>query len=69
MDTFPYDSWEEALADAGPYFTGGGGNSAIVLAVLGIILSVLCAAYYTQNEDKHLNEAASRLASKYRGDN
>ena len=84
MDTFPYDSWAEALAavenpdtgerlcqafyDACPgYFTfGPGGNTAsVVLAVLGIAVSVITALLVTVREDKLLNHAADRLADKY----
>lgn len=84
MNTFPYDSWDEALAavenpdtgerlcqafyDACPgYFTfGPGGNTAsVVLAVIGIAISVAAALLVTTREDKLLNHAADRLADKY----
>ncbi len=84
MNTFPYDSWADALAavenpetgerlceafyNACPgYFTWGpGGNTAsIVLAVLGIAVSVIAALLVTVREDKLLNHAADRLADKY----
>ena len=70
MNTFPYDSWEAALEAADGttgYFTWGpGGNTAsIVLAVLGIAVSVISAILVTTREDKLLNHAADRLADKY----
>ena len=84
MNTFPYDSWEEALAavenpDTGErlceafynacpgYFTfGPGGNTAsVVLALMGIAISVGAALLITMREDKLLNHAADRLAEKY----
>jgi hypothetical protein len=70
MNTFPYDSWEAALEAADGttgYFTWGpGGNTAsVVLAILGIAISVIMAVMITAREDKLLNEAADRLADKY----
>jgi hypothetical protein len=70
MNTFPYDSWEAALEAADGttgYFTWGpGGNAAsIVLAIIGIAISVATALLVTTREDKLLNHAADRLAEKY----
>jgi hypothetical protein len=70
MNTFPYDSWEAALEAADGttgYFTWGpGGNTAsVVLAILGIAVSVISAILVTTREDKLLNHAADRLADKY----
>ncbi|MCY4423069.1 MAG: hypothetical protein OXC06_08375 [Acidimicrobiaceae bacterium] len=70
MNTFPYDSWEAALEAADGttgYFTWGpGGNTAsVVLAIIGIAISVLMAVMITAREDKLLNAAADRLADKY----
>ena len=84
MNTFPYDSWDDALRavenpDTGErlceafynacpgYFTfGPGGNTAsVVLAVIGIAVSVVAALLVTTREDKLLNHAADRLADKY----
>ena len=70
MNTFPYDSWEAALEAADGttgYFTWGpGGNTAsVVLAIIGIAVSVIMAVMITAREDKLLNEAADRLADKY----
>ncbi len=70
MNTFPYDSWEAALEAADGttgYFTWGpGGNTAsVVLAIIGIAVSVIMAVMITAREDKLLNDAADRLADKY----
>ena len=70
MNSFPFDSWEQGVELAGPYFTWaegpvfGGGPSA-VLAILGIAVSVISALLVTVREDKLLNHAADRLADKY----
>ena len=74
MNTFPYDSWEAALEAADGttgYFTWGpGGNTAsVVLAIIGIAISVIAAVVITAREDKILNEAADRLADKYNSEN
>ena len=70
MNTFPYDSWEAALEAADGttgYFTWGpGGNTAsVVLAIIGIAVSVIMAVMITAREDKLLNDAADKLADKY----
>lgn len=70
MNTFPYDSWEAALEAADGttgYFTWGpGGNTAsVVLAILGIAVSVIMAVMITARENKLLNDAADTLADKY----
>ncbi len=70
MNTFPYDSWEaafEAANGTNGYFTWGpGGNTAsVVLAILGIAISVAMAVMVTRRENDLLNEAADRLAHKY----
>ena len=70
MNTFPYDSWEAALEAADGttgYFTWGpGGNTAsVVLALIGITISVVSAVLITVREDRLLNHAADRLADKY----
>ncbi len=70
MNTFPYESWEAALEAADGttgYFTWGpGGNTAsVILALLGIAVSVISAILVTTREDKLLNHAADRLADKY----
>lgn len=70
MNTFPYDSWEAAIEAADGttgYFTWGpGGNTAsVVLALIGIAVSVVAAMLVTVREDKLLNHAADKLADKY----
>lgn len=70
MNTFPYDSWEQAIEMADGttgYFTWGpGGNTgSVVLAILGIAVSVIAGLIITAREDKLLNHAADRLADKY----
>ncbi len=70
MNTFPYDSWEEALeaADgASGYFTfGPGGNLAmVILTILAIALAVAWMGWLTMNETKHLNESADKVAQKW----
>ncbi len=70
MNTFPYDSWEAALEAADGttgYFTWGpGGNTgSVVLAILGIAVSVIMAVMITARENKILNDAAAELADKH----
>ena len=74
MNTFPYDSWEAALEAADGttgYFTWGpGGNTgSVVLAILGIAVSVISILMITSRENKLLDEAADRLADKYSSEN
>lgn len=69
MDTFPYESWDEAIAAAAEgdaaYFTFGVGTGLTILTILGILLSVAIGVYLVTNEARHLNHAADRLADKY----
>lgn len=73
MNTFPYDTWAEALeasaasGGADGYFTWGpGGNTAsFVLAFLGIALALLWSLWIIQYENKELSEAAHRLNDKW----
>lgn len=70
MNTFPYDSWEAALEAADGttgYFTWGpGGNTgSVVLAIIGIAVSVIMAGMITARENKILNDAAAKLADKH----
>lgn len=67
MNTFPYDSWEEALDAAGGYFTWGtGGNLAsVILSILGIVLSLVALIQITRREDADNRAAAERLAAKW----
>jgi hypothetical protein len=70
MNSFPYDSWEQGIEMAGAYFTWAegpnfGSGPSIILAILGIAVSVISAILVTTREDKLLNHAADRLADKY----
>ncbi len=66
MNSFPFDSWEEGIEMAGPYFTWADSEGiSILLAILGIAVSVISAILVTTREDKVLNHAADRLADKY----
>ena len=62
MDTFPFDSWEEAIADGGAFFTWAGSQGMInLLTVLGVAAFLVSLIYIIRNEDNHLNSAAARL--------
>lgn len=71
MDSFPYESWAEALeaaatGDAGYFTFGPGGNTAIViLTILGIVLALWWTVQVTMAENKNLNEQAKRLNKKW----
>lgn len=70
MDTFPYDSWDEAISAADGvqgYFTWGPGSNtaSYVLAFLGIALAVAWTVWIVTYENRHLNEAAGRLNEKW----
>lgn len=71
MDTFPYESWEEAIADAvesggaNGYFTWAQSDMSVVLALLGIALAAVWMLWLTRNETNHLNECAGRLNEKW----
>ncbi len=69
MNTFPYDSLDEAVEAAGGYATwveaSGTNNISVVLALLAIAVSVIAALLVTVREDKLLNHAADRLSDKY----
>ena len=73
MDTFPYETWDEAFEaavnDGAGYFTfGPGGNTATyVLTVLGFVTMIVILVSWIRFEDRKLNEHARRLSS--RGDN
>lgn len=72
MNTFPYESWEEAIAAADGttgYFTWGtGGNFATVLITLiAIAVSVVSMVMITRRENALLTEAADRLSHKHDG--
>ena len=70
MNSFPYDSWEQGIEMAGAYFTWAegpnfGGGPSLILAIIGIGISVISAILITSRENKVLNHAADRLADKY----
>lgn len=69
MNTFPYDSLEAATEAAGGYSTWGAAagtnGTMVVLAIIGIAISVVSAVLVTVREDALLNHAADRLAEKY----
>ena len=73
MDSFPYESWDEAVqaaADSGGaegYFTfGPGGNTAIIIiTVLGILLASWWMVQLTMSEAKHLGAKAAELNEKW----
>ena len=69
MNTFPYDSLDEALETAGGYATwveaAGTNTASVVLALLAIAVSVIAALMVTVREDRLLNHAADRLSDKY----
>ena len=66
MNSFPFDSWEEGIEALGPYFTWADSEGvSVLLAILGIAVSVVAALLVTVREDKLLNHAADRLADKY----
>lgn len=69
MNTFPYESLDEAVEAAGGYATwaasAGTNNASVILALLAIAVSVIAAIMVTVREDKLLNHAADRLTDKY----
>lgn len=68
MDSFPYDSWEEAIADADGttgYYTWANGNGSLVLAILGIVLAITFLLWLTKDEADHLDDCASVLGEKW----
>ncbi len=72
MNTFPYDSWEAALADADGttgYFTWGTGDNlaSVILVILALLVSLIMMIQITRRENATLNEAAERLEEKYQG--
>ncbi len=68
MDTFPYESWDEAIAAADGttgYFTWANGPGSVVLAILGIALATLWMIWLTRNETQHLAHCSSKLDEKW----
>ncbi len=70
MDTFPYDSWEEALAAAresgeGFFTFGPGGNTAtVILTILGAIAMVVSIVAWVVTENRNLAEHAERIRNE-----
>ncbi len=67
MDTFPYESWEEASQAAqelgeGFFTFGPGGNTAtIILTILGAIVMVATVFAGVVLENRNLEEHAQRI--------
>jgi cbb3-type cytochrome oxidase subunit 3 len=67
MDTFPYDSWDEAgnaAREAGEgFFTFGPGDNlaTIVLVILMIAVTFLAFVFWVRTENRKLTEQAERL--------
>ena len=67
MDTFPYESWEEASQAAqelgeGFFTFGPGGNTAtVILTILGIIVMVATIFGGVYLEDRNLQEHVKRI--------
>lgn len=69
MNSFPYESWDEALAAAAEagegYFTFGPGSSAAmwVITIIGMALMAAFLAWLFVHENAELNAAAQRFAA------
>ncbi len=67
MDTFPYESWDEAIAAAqengeGFFTFGPGGNTAtVILTILGVIAMVATVLAFVMTENRNLAEHAERI--------
>lgn len=67
MDTFPYESWDEAMAaarDAGEgFFTFGPGDNAatVILTILGAIVMVGTLVLFVLTERYNLDEHVRRI--------
>lgn len=72
MDTFPYDSWEEAQGAAGAegFFTLGPGDNfaTIALVVIAFVLMVGVFVAWMRVEDRKLRDQAARLTAASRGE-
>lgn len=67
MNSFPYESWEEAgiaarELDEG-FFTFGS-TGAVVLTILGILLMVGCFIAWVVTEDRNLTHSATKLRAE-----
>jgi hypothetical protein len=67
MDTFPYETWEEAgrraTEEGAGFFTFGPGDNVatIILVVIGIVVMLLAFWGWIWVEDRKLREQAARL--------
>lgn len=67
MDTFPYESWEEAIAAAkesgeGFFTFGPGGNTAtVILTILGALAMVVAIVAFVVTENRNLEEHVQRI--------
>ncbi|MCQ3814110.1 MAG: hypothetical protein KTU85_06795 [Acidimicrobiia bacterium] len=70
MNSFPYDSWEEALEAGTGYFTFGPGQNfaSVLIALIAIVISVYSIVTVTRRENDLFNESAERLSGKYNGE-
>jgi hypothetical protein len=72
MDTFPYDSWEQAQGSAGGegFFTFGPGDnfSTIAVVVIGFVLMIWVFVSWMRAEDRKLRDQADRLTAASRGE-
>lgn len=71
METFPYDSWEEAGAAAGSegFFTFGPGDNpaTYVLVAIAFVVMVVIFAAWIRVEDRKLRTQADRLRAAASG--
>jgi len=71
MDSFPYESWAEAIEKADQssgYFTFGPGNNTAtyIIVAIAIAISVGFLVYLTNEEDRHLAKAADTIANEWK---
>lgn len=69
MDTFPYETWEEAtnaaVDAAAGYFTFGPGSNVgtVIVVALGFLLMIAVLVAFIRQEDRKLSAQAERLSS------
>jgi hypothetical protein len=63
FDAFPYDTWEEALADLAEFWTYGGEGSTgtYIMTVLGIVVMVLAFIGFVMLESRKLERQTALL--------
>ena len=63
FDAFPYDTWDEALADLAEFWTFGGEGSTgtYIMTVLGIVVMVLAFIGFVWLESKKLERQTALL--------